>query len=203
MRIRAASVDWGVVMAAMALVADVRARLAPDMRRVMTERRHLDIHAAFRAHGPSVLGYAVNVLGEPQLAEDALQETFARAWRWRDRFDPERGSARTWLFAIARNVLADTLRARSRLPRALADSETDAIPAEEPDVSARLSLLAALAQLDEGKRGAVVAIHLEGLSYAEYSAACGVPVPTLRTRVFYGLRELRAALHDAETDHDR
>ncbi|WP_282858218.1 sigma factor [Pseudoclavibacter helvolus] len=46
-----------------------------------------------------------------------MQETFLRAWRARDSFDPAKGAERIWLFAIARNVIADALRARERLPR--------------------------------------------------------------------------------------
>lgn len=166
----------------------------------MTEAKLLDVHEAFRDHGPSLLGFAVNALRDRGLAEDCLQETFVRAWRARDRFDPSRGSARTWLFAIARRVVVDALRTRSRLPRALAEGETEHVAAREQDPVDRIALVAALAQLDEDKREAVVAVHLEGLSYAEYSARCGVPVPTLRTRVFYGLRALRAHLEELEVD---
>lgn len=59
-------------------------------------------------------GHWVNNLGT---AEEAVQETFLRAWRSSDRYDPELSSLRTWLFAIARNVVIDLSRARSVRPQ--------------------------------------------------------------------------------------
>jgi len=63
----------------------------------------------------------VRTLGDRGLAEDAVQETFLRASHAADRFDPALGSLRTWLFAIARNVVIDIGRARAVRPR-LADA---------------------------------------------------------------------------------
>ncbi|WAC66191.1 sigma-70 family RNA polymerase sigma factor [Agrococcus sp. SL85] len=77
-----------------------------------------DAARAFDLHAAALLGFAVNALRDRALAEDCLQETFLRAWRARDRFDPARASERTWLFAIARNVVADALRGRGRSVRA-------------------------------------------------------------------------------------
>ena len=55
-------------------------------------------------------------LGDAGLAEEAVQETFLRAWRAGERFDPQIGSLRTWLFAILRNVVIDLGRARAARP---------------------------------------------------------------------------------------
>jgi len=55
-------------------------------------------------------------LNDDGLAEEAVQETFLRAWRAADRYDPQRSSLRTWMFAIARNVTIDLARARSARP---------------------------------------------------------------------------------------
>lgn len=128
-----------------------------------------------------------------------MQETFLRAWRARDSFDPAKGGERTWLFAIARNVIADALRARERLPRVSASGPPTGAgepAAETPDPLTGLGLTEALARLPDEQREAIVAIHLTGYSYAEFSARCGVPVATLRTRVFYGLRAIRGHLDE-------
>ncbi|WP_258070943.1 RNA polymerase sigma factor [Pseudoclavibacter sp. RFBG4] len=158
-----------------------------------------DLHSAFRDHGSVLLGFTVNALRDRPLAEDCVQETFLRAWRARDSFDSTKGGERTWLFAIARNVISDALRARDRLPRIAASDASTAsadLPAETPDPLIGLGLTEALARLPDEQREAIVAIHLTGYSYAEFSARCGVPVATLRTRVFYGLRAVRGHLDE-------
>ncbi len=66
-----------------------------------------DVAAAYDEHASAMLGFAVNALRDRTLAEDCVQETFLRAWRARARFEPRRGSLRTWLFAIERNVIVD------------------------------------------------------------------------------------------------
>src|SRR5436853_7598926 len=79
--------------------------------------RERDVREAYAAHSGELYGFAVRSLGDAGLAEEAVQETFVRAWRAGDRFDPKIGSLRTWLFAILRNVVIDLGRARSVRPR--------------------------------------------------------------------------------------
>src|SRR6187551_938056 len=79
--------------------------------------RERDVREAYAAHSGELYGFAVRSLGDSGLAEEAVQETFVRAWRAGERFDPELGSLRTWLFAILRNVVIDLGRARAARPR--------------------------------------------------------------------------------------
>lgn len=162
-----------------------------------------DVRRAYAEHGGVLLGFVVNAVGDRGLAEDCVQETFVRAWRARDSFRPQLGSERTWLFAIGRNVVIDALRARARRPQVV---PADGLPEPvEPapgrrQVEDRMTLLAALARLGPEQRQVVAAVHLDGATYAEVSAATGVPVATLRTRMFYGLKTLRKIMR--EEDHD-
>src|SRR5512133_2038302 len=78
--------------------------------------RERDVREAYSAHSRELYGFAVRSLDDAGLAEEAVQETFTRAWRAGERFDPEIGSLRTWLFAILRNVVIDLGRARSVRP---------------------------------------------------------------------------------------
>ncbi|WP_244259302.1 sigma-70 family RNA polymerase sigma factor [Rathayibacter sp. VKM Ac-2759] len=168
----------------------------PDRR--SRRRADLDLTAAFDEHGAALLGFAVNALRDRGLAEDCVQETFLRAWRSRERYSAERASERTWLFAIARNVVIDVHRSVQRLPRLVAAEVLEDLPGDEADPLVPLMMLEALARLSAEHRGIVVAVHVRGESYAEVSAATGVPVATLRTRAFYALRALREHLADAE-----
>jgi len=164
--------------------------------------RGLDVRAAFVEHGSALLGFAVNALRDRALAEDCVQETFVRAWRARDSFDAERGSVRTWLFAIERRVVLDVHRARGRTLTAVPYDQAPEPVARVADPLDRLGMAEGLARLSDDHRAAVVAVHLEGLSYREVSDRTGVPVATLRTRVFHALRALRTHLDDVETTDD-
>src|SRR5512133_431308 len=74
------------------------------------------VRAVYAAHGPELYRFALRSLGDRGLAEEAVQETFVRAWQAANRFDDALGSLRTWLFAIIRNVVIDLSRARAVRP---------------------------------------------------------------------------------------
>ncbi|MCH8566536.1 sigma-70 family RNA polymerase sigma factor [Nesterenkonia sp. LB17] len=156
-----------------------------------------DVCATFAVHGSALFAFALNALGDRAEAEDCVQEVFIRAWRNRGQYSSERGSVRTWLFAIERDLVADALRARARHP---ARSGPEGIEgATEPGTEdlllvERLDLYASLATLTSEHREVIVAVQLHGVGYQELSEQTGVPVATLRTRMYYGLRSLRTAL---------
>lgn len=165
-----------------------------------------DLRRAYADHGGSLFGFALNGTGDRGMAEDCVQETFLRAWRARERYRPERASERTWLFAIARNVVVDAVRARARRPRPVAEDEagaqTEPVTRHTDDVvTDRLVLLAALARLSPEHRAVVVAVQWEGLGYDQLAERTGTPVGTLRSRMYYGLRTLREILSEEE-DHE-
>ncbi|MBA8963792.1 RNA polymerase sigma factor (sigma-70 family) [Rhodococcus percolatus] len=68
------------------------------------------LRAAYDEHGRELFALAYRSLGDRGRAEEAVQETFLRAWRRADRFDPRRATLRTWLYAICRNVVIDAIR---------------------------------------------------------------------------------------------
>lgn len=168
-------------------------------RQRSTPVESFDLAEAYDAHGPSLLGYAVNVLGDRVAAEDCVQETFLRAWRARTRFDASRGGTRTWLFAIERNVIVDLRRSMARTPPTTPLLTEDA-PTEDDNAATveRLHMIEALALLSREHRDVVVAVHLAGRTYAEVAEETGVAVGTLRSRTYYALRALRAHLDDRE-----
>src|SRR6195952_551026 len=79
--------------------------------------RERDVREAYAAHSGELYGFALRSLNDAGLAEEAVQETFLRAWRAGGRYAPQIGSLRTWLFAILRNVVIDLGRARASRPR--------------------------------------------------------------------------------------
>ncbi|MBI4259613.1 MAG: sigma-70 family RNA polymerase sigma factor [Actinobacteria bacterium] len=158
-------------------------------------RTEADLRSAYAEHGGELYGFALRSLEDRELAEEVVQETFLRAWRAGSRFDPEIGSLRTWLFAIARNVVIDQARARARV----APVERAEFPGE-PDAVER-ALVAwqveeALRRLAPDHRRVLVETYYRGRPYAEVAAELGIPEGTVKSRVYYALRSLRLALEE-------
>lgn len=159
----------------------------------LTDER--DVREAYAAHATELYGFAVRSLGDSGLAEEAVQETFLRAWRAGDRFDPQIGSLRTWLFAILRNVVIDLGRARAARP-AVADGGIE--PSVEPLGEALLAwqVEEAMRRIGEQHRRVLIETYYRGRPYAEVAAELGVPEGTVKSRVYYGLRALRVVLEE-------
>ena len=161
----------------------------------------LDVRAAYAAHGPELYRFALRQLGDGGAAQDVVQEVFLRAWRAADSYDPQLASLRTWLFAIARNVVVDEARRSAVRPwqRDLTDgTELPAAGVAGPDerlVDAWV-VEEALRRIGDEHRTAIVQTHLRGRPHAEVAAELGIPVGTLRSRVFYGLKALRLAMEE-------
>ena len=161
------------------------------------------IAALLAEHGQAIFQLCHHVAG-PADGRDAAQEAFERIVTSIGRFDPERGTFRTWALTVARNVCRDRLRRRG-LERStfLSDGEpaTAAAPARVPDPEraalARADASAideALATLPEQMRSALVLFHLHEASYEEIAENLDVPMGTVMTWLHRGRKRLRSAL---------
>ncbi len=134
------------------------------------------------------------MLGDPAAAEEALQETFLRAWRAADRYDPDR-PLRPWLFAILRHVVVDEMRSRAHRPTPA--EEVEAEDADQLDRALDGWLVEeAFRRIRPEHREVLVETFYRGRPYAEVAAELGIPEGTARSRAFYGLRALRLALEE-------
>lgn len=144
----------------------------------------------------------VRMLRCEELAADVVQDTFVLAWRKLDRFAGRSGFY-TWLFRIARNQALSRLRARK--PMASLDdqewSAADRVISGEPAPDAelqkeddRMQLEQALARLSEEHRSILVLREMEELDYEQIAEALGVPVGTVRSRLFRARLQLRDEL---------
>jgi RNA polymerase sigma-70 factor (ECF subfamily) len=149
-----------------------------------------------------LLGLMLRILHDRPEAEDVLQEVFLQVWRRAGDFDEARGRAFTWLVTLARSRAIDRLRAldsRSRAATASAaepseqvgDASADAFRAEQGEI-----VRAALAELPEGQRTALLLAYEEGLTQTEIAARLSQPLGTVKTRTRAGLIKLRELLRD-------
>jgi RNA polymerase sigma-70 factor (ECF subfamily) len=156
------------------------------------------LRALHEEHGPDLLRYALRHTGDRQLAEDVVQETFARAWKHPGRVAGDRGSARSWLFTVARNLIIDDLRS-ARHNREQAVEAVPETPSTTDDVDAildRILLADALASLSPEHRVVLVDAYYLGRPLREVAERLGIPEGTVKSRLHYGVRALRLALEE-------
>jgi RNA polymerase sigma-70 factor (ECF subfamily) len=152
------------------------------------------MRTAINAFSGEMFGFAQRALGDRGLAEDAVQETFIRAWRATRRFDPALGSQRTWLFAILRNVIVDASRRRTAVP--VVNRNDVAIEDQIDELLRSWIIEEALSRLTVEHRQVVVEVAYQGRPAVDLALELGVPESTVRTRLFYGLKALRLALDE-------
>lgn len=155
------------------------------------------LHATYA--GP-LLAFALRSVGDRQAAEEIVQDTLVRAWRSAHRFDPSKGSLDTWLFTICRNLVIDHHRRRSARPRIVATLDGAPEPATDHEELDRAleswQVARGLAALSDAHRRVIVETYYRGASVAEAAARLGIPEGTVKSRLYYGLRNLRLALEE-------
>lgn len=159
------------------------------------------LRAAHGEHAGELFRFALRQLGDAGAAEDVVQEAFLRAWRSAGDYDPRRSSLRTWLFTITGNLVIDAIRRRAVRPSTPVAAENlhamTGPDGEFEDVAvAAWTVEEALRRISPEHRTALVETHLRGRSYAEVAAEVGVPIGTLRSRVFYALKALRLVMDE-------
>ena len=158
---------------------------------------------AYRRHAGAVMALASRVLASRNLAEEVVQEVFLRLWNDADRFDPERGSLRSWLLAQAHGRAVDLLRSESarkgreeREVRGRAASGYD-LEHEVFDLAVAEQVRDALSSLPVDERRAIELAYFGGLTYREVAVRLDQPEGTVKSRIRAGLKRLRTGLADA------
>jgi RNA polymerase sigma-70 factor (ECF subfamily) len=185
---------------------------------VASESHEIELVARFRAGDPIALAtiyerysgaawaVAFGILGNRVLADDAVQETFVRAWRGAHRFDPARPFG-PWLFTIARRTAIDLHRIEARPTKGAHGPETDVV-VELPGVELawlRWEVRRALSGLPAEEQEVVRLAHYRGFTHTEIAERLGLPVGTVKSRSHRAYRRLAGLLHhllDVEPQHD-
>lgn len=170
------------------------ARTDPDAFGVFYRRHVRDVYAYLRRRTPSV-----------EVAFDLTAEAFAAALQSVERYEPRPEPARAWLFAIVRNVLSESRRRSAVEDKARRALQMQPIVLDDEAVAmleaeGRAPALAALDDLPDEQRAAIVARHVDELEYSEIAERVQCSESVVRQRVSRGLRVLRTRLE--ETAHD-
>lgn len=160
--------------------------------------REAEFERLYAEHARRLFGFLVYRTGDRALAEDLVADTFEAAYRARSRFDRRRASARTWLYAIALNLLRDQGRRQAAQARAYERTTAGKGPGNVADASERVAqrdrIMRSLAGLSDQERECVALRFGADLSLKEIAAALGEPVTTVEGRLYRALRKLRDAL---------
>jgi RNA polymerase sigma factor (sigma-70 family) len=160
--------------------------------------------ALYDRYGRVAYGLALRVLRDRALAEDAVQEAFLTVWRSAHRYIPERSKASTWILTFVHRRAVDLVRREERR-RADQLADVDAVLGGTVDEEAwlrfeRERVQTALRQLPDQQREAIELAYYGGFTQSELAERLGLPLGTIKSRMFTGLARLRELL--TEPDHE-
>ena len=167
----------------------------PDLIRAAAKGDHVAFAQLVRAHQAQVWRFLSHLLGDQTLAEDVTQETFLKVYKKLDSYQ-FRSKFSTWVLAIARNAGVDAIR-KNRRNQVNVDMEQLDDPGANSSPS-RLELETAIGSLAPKLREAFLLVEVMGLSYQEVARALGVPIGTVKSRLYHARRHLVEWLRDED-----
>jgi RNA polymerase sigma-70 factor (ECF subfamily) len=162
----------------------------------------------YRRHAAAVFGLAKRLIFDGVLAEEVTQEVFVRLWREPERYDPTRGSLRTFLLSVTHGRAIDILRsemsrrAREERSRAVAEARYD-LEQEVFDLTTAERVRQAVAKLPGVERKAIELAYFGGHSYREVAVIENAPEGTIKSRIRSGLRRMGRELDAVVKGTDR
>jgi RNA polymerase sigma-70 factor (ECF subfamily) len=177
---------------------------APDLGELFRRSARGDqtaFAAVYDATAARVHGLVLRVIRDPAQAEEVTQETFLEAWRIASRFDPDRGSALSWLLTLAHRRAVDRVRsaeAASRRDAAYHDQSItvahDTTAEEATTAIEAQRVRQAMRTLTDVQREAIELAYFGGYTHTEVATLLDLPVGTAKTRIRDGLIRLRDSL---------
>ncbi|MFE6946582.1 sigma-70 family RNA polymerase sigma factor [Streptomyces chartreusis] len=170
-----------------------------------TDERERSLKPLYEEHRAHLHSYVLRLVGgDHHRAEDIVQETLLRCWRKHSLINDQ--SVRPWLFKVARNLVIDRYRMRLARPQEVdGASWLDQEPAEVDRIDQMLSSVVvreALEALSEAHRQVLHLTYFAGATIREASATLGIPIGTVKSRLFYALRSLKLALEERRVSLD-
>jgi len=148
----------------------------------------------------------LGILRQRDRAEEALQETYTRLWRFAHRYDPAKGPAMGWMVTIARNTALSALERRPRDSAGAEPTDFDQWASADPNPleqamqsSAARALARCLQELEARQRRTIMLAYFEGLTHVELAERLETPIGTVKSWIRRGLERLNRCLSDGAT----
>lgn len=151
---------------------------------------------------PDLRGYTRMLCGDPELADDIVQNACLKAWHARRSFDPDKGSMKAWLFTIARNEFLQYLRKQKRV-ECFAPSDLENWLTQDCQMATRAACSDAIRQLftlNAEQRDVFILVVVIGYSYEEAAKICNCSVGTIKSRISRAREKLLTVTQSAETE---
>ena len=178
-----------------------------DLLKRIAQKDPVALSLLYDQYNRLLFGLLISILKKKTEAEDLLQDVFTNIWEKADQYDPDRGTAYTWIVSLTRNKGIDRLRSKvykeqkkqstslddESVYHPLYSSEND--PLEDTILSDRAEMLRnALQQISEKQRQVIHISYFDGLSQSEISDEYDIPLGTVKTRMRDGMMKLREIL---------
>ena len=172
---------------------------------LVARRDEAALAALYHRFGRLAYGLAFRVLRDTSLAEDAVQEAFMSVWRTADRFVAGRSKASSWILTFVHRRAVDLVRREERRrAEPLEDApEVDLAPGTDEEAWLRLRrerVQSALRALPDQQREALELAYFGGFTQSELAERLGLPIGTIKSRMFSALARLREILDETETE---
>ena len=192
----------------MAVISDLSTASDASLAMAVARWQEEALAEIYRRHAGAVFGLAKRLIFDAVLAEEVTQEVFVRLWREPERYDPTRGSLRTFLLSVTHGRAIDILRsemsrrAREERSRAVAEAGYD-LEQEVFDLTTAERVREAVAKLPGVERKAIELAYFGGHSYREVAVIENEPEGTIKSRIRSGLRRMGRELDAAVKGTDR
>lgn len=183
---------------------DAMQKLADEDLMTLVERKDPEaFEVLYDRHGGAAYSLAHRIVGDPEAAEDVTQEAFLSIWRSGARFDPARGSVRSWTLGVVRNRSIDALRRQAgKAPKLDYDDEAAiaAQPAGELTDSEAIRretarrVRGAMRELPEEQSEVIGLAYFGGFTHSEIARMLSMPLGTVKGRMRLGLEKIRLSL---------
>jgi len=165
---------------------------------------HDALHQLYVHEGARILGVVIRIVKDRGMAEDIVHDACLNIWQRADSFDPNKGSARAWIFSVARHLALNAIRYRDREITYDINDPTDvthdehfqhAFVVEEAfDWQTGQQMDSCLEELEPERRNCVLHAYVDGLSHGEIAAHTGAPLGTVKAWIKRSLQRLRECM---------
>jgi RNA polymerase sigma-70 factor (ECF subfamily) len=173
-------------------------RRGPRRQATQHDGEHSFADTLYQDYYTPLLAFVMRLTGgQRQWAEDVVQETLLRAWRNVEDLDPSSRSLMPWLGTVARRIVIDDRRRQDARPAEVTQEVPDVPVDDQTDRLLRtVTVTEALQELSPAHREVIVETYLKDRTVSQAADVLGVPVGTVKSRVYYALRALRLTMEE-------
>ena len=170
--------------------------ISPIEKQIVTLLQNSDkkaISLLYENYADALFGVIKKIIADDDTAQDVLQESFVKIWRYAKKYDPSKARLFTWLYRIAYNTAIDKIRSQKNKNQNEVQMETSSVykvTSNELNQDV-LDIKKHLSSLDEKYQIVINALFFEGMTQQEASDELDIPLGTIKSRLKIGLRELK------------